>query len=164
MPSIYSRMFQKLKDRRYRKAFIAAQVRRIIPMQLRALRDSRGMTQQRLARKAHTTQTVISRIEKGGGGRNLTIKSLLNLADALDVALVIRFEPIDQYMTWVENLSAQAIAPQASDAILKQMEVELALLGAAGSKPSASGKISDLLGTPDSKSSTPAKVLGGTNK
>jgi transcriptional regulator with XRE-family HTH domain len=121
MPSIYSRMFQKFKDKRYRDAFLASQIRRLIPKQVRAMREVRKMTQQELADAAHTTQTVISRIEKGGGN-NLTIKSLLNLASALDVALVVRFEPIDRFITWNENLSSDDIMPRSSEAILGAME------------------------------------------
>jgi len=126
MPSIYSRMFKKFKDKRYRDAFLASQVRRMIPKQVRAIRDAQGMTQQELADAAHTTQTVISRIEKGSGSGNLTIKSLLNLASALDVALVIRFEPIDRLIEFTENLSSNDIAPRRSEATLAEMEQEAA--------------------------------------
>lgn len=124
MPSIYSRMFKKFKDKRYRDAFLASQIRRIIPKQVRAIRDAQRMTQQQLADAAHTTQTVISRIEKGSGSGNLTIKSLLNLASALDVGLVIRFEPIDRLIAWTEHLSSDDITPAQSEVILHNMELE----------------------------------------
>jgi transcriptional regulator with XRE-family HTH domain len=124
MPSIYSRMFKKFKDRRYRDTFLASQIRRMIPKQVRAIREAQEMTQQELADAAGTTQTVISRIEKGSGSGNLTIKSLLNLASALDVALVIRFEPIDRFIDWTEHLSSEDIAPRQSQTILTEMEQE----------------------------------------
>jgi transcriptional regulator with XRE-family HTH domain len=122
MPSIYSRMFKKFKEKRYRDAFLASQIRRMIPKQIRATREAQGMTQQELAEAAHTKQTVISRIEKGNGSGNLTIKSLLNIASALDVGLVIRFEPIDRLIDWTENLSSDDFAPRKSEAILDEME------------------------------------------
>lgn len=97
----------------------------MIPRQLRAIREAEGMTQQALADAAHTTQTVISRIEKGSGG-NLTIKSLLNLAGALDVALVVRFEAVDHFITWTESLSFDDMAPRRSQLILEELEKEAA--------------------------------------
>lgn len=124
MPSIYSQMFKKFKEKRYRDAFLASQIRRMIPKQVRAIREAQEMTQQQLADAAGTTQTVISRIEKGSGSGNLTIKSLLNLASALDVALVIRFEPIDRFIGWTEHLSSEDIAPRQSQVILTEMEQE----------------------------------------
>src|SRR5260370_33467774 len=127
MASIYSRMFKKLKDKRYRDAFVASQIRRMIPMQVRAIRAAQEMTQQGLADRAHTTQTVISRIEKGSGSGNLTIKSLLNLAQALDVALVVRFEPIDRFIQWTENLSSDDIAPRGAQEMLGEMQQEAVL-------------------------------------
>jgi len=126
MPSTSSPMFKKFKGKQYRNAFLASQIRRMIPMQVRAIRDAQEMTQQELADAAHTTQTVISRIEKGSGSGNLTIKSLLNLASALDVALVIRFEPIDRFIHWTENLSQNDIAPHKSQDVLEEMEQEAA--------------------------------------
>ena len=126
MPSIYSRMFRKFKEKPYRDAFLASQIRRMIPKQVRAIREGQEMTQQQLADAASTTQTVISRIEKGNGSGNLTIKSLLNLASALDVALVIRFEPIDRFIRWTERLSSEDIAPRQSQIILEEMEQQAA--------------------------------------
>lgn len=131
MANISSRMFRKFKDKRYRDAFLISQIRRMIPKQVRAMREAQDMTQQQLADAAGTTQTVISRIEKGSGSGNLTIKSLLNLASALDVALVIRFEPIDRFIDWTEHLSSEDLAPRQSQTILAKIEEEAARVEAA---------------------------------
>jgi transcriptional regulator with XRE-family HTH domain len=120
MISTASKMFQKIKDRIYRKAFIAGQIRKTIPVQIRMLRASRQMTQKDLAKAIRTTQTAISRMEKGKG--NLSIKTLLKLAEAFDTALVVRFEPIDRLMEWASELSPETLAPLPSGVILENME------------------------------------------
>jgi len=66
-------------------------------------------------------QTVISRIENGNAA-SLSIKTLLKLAAAFDVALVIRFEPIDRLVNWVDGLSADAMAPRPSAELITEAE------------------------------------------
>src|SRR5215510_982255 len=115
-----SPLLSKLADRKYRNLFIASQVNKGIPYQLRALRATRGMTQTDLAERAGTTQTVISRIENTGAG-NLSVKTLLKLAEAFDVALVVRFEPIDRFIAWLDKFSPDDISFETSEAILKSL-------------------------------------------
>ena len=54
------------------------------------LRTEAGMTQRELAERMGTTQSVISRIEEGGGARN-RIDTLARVATALDRHLVVSF-------------------------------------------------------------------------
>jgi transcriptional regulator with XRE-family HTH domain len=121
MNSTSSNAFQKLKDRARRRRFIANQIKNGFAFQVRALRKDRAMTQQELAGAAKTTQTVISRIEKNGAS-NLNVKTLLKIADAFDVALVVRLVPIDQLISWVDGLSPSVMAPARSQQILTEME------------------------------------------
>ncbi len=93
--NINSKMFEKIKNLEYRRLFIAGQIKHGFSTQLRALRKERKMTQQDLAELAETTQTVISRIENNGAEK-LSVQSLLKIANAFDVALVVRLEPIDK--------------------------------------------------------------------
>ncbi len=115
-----SPLFSKLANRKYRNLFVASQVNKGIPYQLRALRAARGMTQADLAEHAGTTQTVISRIENKGAG-NLSVKTLLKLAEAFDVALVVRFEAIDKFIGWLDNFSPDDISFETSEAVLKRL-------------------------------------------
>lgn len=116
-----SNLFQRLKDKNYRNQFIAGEVRRTIPFQLRALRGERKWTQADLGKEAEMPQTMVCRIENGDAA-SLSIKTLLKLASAFDVALVVRFEPIDSLIDWVDNLSPEVMAPRSSVDRLTEME------------------------------------------
>ncbi len=54
------------------------------------LRMTAGLSQRELAARMKTTQSVISRLEEGGGARN-RIDTLARLATALDRHLVLSF-------------------------------------------------------------------------
>jgi transcriptional regulator with XRE-family HTH domain len=85
----------QLKNKEYRDAFVASQIRIGFPMQCRALRESREWTQPQLAEKASMSQPRISEIERPGE-RKLNLETLLRLASAFDVALEVRFVPFSQ--------------------------------------------------------------------
>ena len=57
------------------------------------LRTEAGLSQRELAVKMGTTQSVISRLEEGGGARN-RIDTLARVATALDRHLVLSFPQI----------------------------------------------------------------------
>jgi transcriptional regulator with XRE-family HTH domain len=120
--AINSNLLARLKDKKYRDLFIASQINRIIPYQIRALRAARNnMTQEELAERAETTQSAISRI-KSRGAASMNIKTLLKLASAFDVALVVRFEPIDRFVDWVDDLSPEVMSPKPSEVVLTETE------------------------------------------
>lgn len=121
MVNTRSKMFQKLKNHEYRKLFIASQIKNGLSFQIRALRQARGMTQQELAELTGTKQSVISRIENKRAD-NLGIQTLLTIAQAFDVAVIVRFEPIDKLIDWADNLSPKAMAPEKSEKILAEIE------------------------------------------
>lgn len=54
------------------------------------LRTEAGLSQRELAERMGTTQSVISRLEEGGGARN-RIDTLARVATALDRHLVVSF-------------------------------------------------------------------------
>jgi transcriptional regulator with XRE-family HTH domain len=87
----------ELRSKEYRDAFVASQIRVGLPMQCRALRESRDWTQPQLAEAASMSQPRISEIERPGE-RNLNLETLLRLASAFDVALQVRFVPFSQFV------------------------------------------------------------------
>lgn len=73
-----------------RKKLVEDLARQGIALQIRATRLSRGMTQDDLAKAAGMKQEQISRLEKAD--KNTTLATLVRVAKALDVALIVRFE------------------------------------------------------------------------
>lgn len=71
-----------------------------IAFQIRATRSARGWTQSQLAKETGMTPNNVSRIESEDYGKQ-TLTSLKRVAEALDVALVVRFVPFSQYIDWL---------------------------------------------------------------
>lgn len=93
--------FRRLSNREARNAFVDAELINGLAHQIRVLRQQRGWTQHDLAVKLGTSQTAVSRLEDPSYGR-YSVKSLLALGGALDVALYVRFLPFSQFIaeTW----------------------------------------------------------------
>lgn len=87
--NIHSSLIAELRDKSYRDAYVASQIRMGLPFQIRALRISRGWTQLQLAEAAGMSQPRIAEIEKGK--RSLNLETLLRLASAFDVGLDVFF-------------------------------------------------------------------------
>ena len=93
----------KLKDKRYRDAFVASQVRVTIPFQVRALRAQRGWDQKTLAEKAGMLQPRISEIETPG--TPLTLRTIQRIASGFDVGLIVRFAPFGDLIRFSDEFS-----------------------------------------------------------
>src|SRR4029077_5992586 len=87
-----------------RAKFVASHVDKGIAYQIRALRDRQELSQENLARVVGMNQNAISRLESPERGRP-TITSLKRLAEAFDVALVVRFVPFSKLVNWVSGPS-----------------------------------------------------------
>lgn len=92
------------KSEKYRSAFAMAQFKRLVPFQIRALRKQRGWSQETLAGHANVTQGVISRAEDSDNG-NLTVNTILRIADGFGVVFVGKFVPYSEFIRWYEELS-----------------------------------------------------------
>jgi len=90
-----SSLVAELTSKEYRDAFVASLLRIGLPMQCRALRESREWTQPELAEAAGMSQPRISEIERPGE-RKLNLETLLRLASAFDVGLQVRFVPFSK--------------------------------------------------------------------
>lgn len=75
------------KDPRWAKAYAAADLEVRLALQISRARERARMTQGQLARAMKTTQSAVSRIERGG--QNLTLAYLGKLASALGKRLVV---------------------------------------------------------------------------
>lgn len=83
-------MNRDFDDKEFRESFVDEFVRTGIAFQIRALRQREDWSQSDLGRKTGKPQNVISRLEDPDYG-SFTIRSLLEIAAAFDVALMVRF-------------------------------------------------------------------------
>lgn len=112
------RSFVALKDPEAREAYVEAHLVNSLAHQIRILREKRGWTQRELARRVGTSQNTISRLEDPSYGR-YTIRTLLDLGKAFDVAFFVRYLPFSEFMqrTWdtkPENFMAASYPEEAS--------------------------------------------------
>ncbi|MEO7782785.1 MAG: helix-turn-helix transcriptional regulator [Candidatus Nitrotoga sp.] len=89
----------KLQDKKYRDAYVRATITHGLAHQIRTNRESRKLSQQSLADKCggRTTQAVISRLEDPAYGK-FTLNSVLKVAAALDVAVLVRLVPYSKFI------------------------------------------------------------------
>ena len=90
-----SKIFSKLKDPEYRKAFVASQINIAIPFQIRGLLKSRGWKQEDLAKRTGMLQPRISVLLTSGKARP-NIGTLSRIAEAFDCGLEVRFVPFSE--------------------------------------------------------------------
>lgn len=99
---------KRFQDKEFRSAYVVDFVRSGVAYQVRDMREAREWSQKCLASKAETTQSVISRSENPEYGR-FSVSTLLDLARAFDVALVIRFVPFRELFEIASDFSKSAM-------------------------------------------------------
>jgi len=85
------------RSKQSREQLVASHLASEIAYQIRATRDAEGVSQSELAERIGMSQNNLSRLENPDYGKQ-TISSLKRIADALDVALVVRLVPFSQYI------------------------------------------------------------------
>ena len=134
----FSQLWKKLaKSKRYREEFVAAQVKRGIPFQVRALLKKKGLSQEVLAERAGLTQGVVSRAANPDYG-NLTLNTIVRIAAGFDVAFIGKFVPFSELGKWFTDLSEDSLdlkSFEEEDAELQREEGQL--LGAGGLEKNA---------------------------
>lgn len=98
-----------LADPEVRRLRVESQIRVGVPLQIRAMRELRGWTQQELAEKLETTQNTISRLENP---KSMTpnVSTLQRLAEAFDVGLLVRFAPYSDFWDFSRKMSKDSVA------------------------------------------------------
>lgn len=117
-------MKDDLLDKDYRQAFVEENVKTGIAFQTRALRLKKDWSQKELGDRAGKPQNVISRLENPDYG-NFTLRTLLDLAAAFDVALLVRFVSFGQLFDMLKDVSNKALAVPSFE---KEMETKQAAL------------------------------------
>ena len=96
------------RSKKYREEFVAAQVKRGIPFQIRAMLRSSGLPQDEIASRAGLTQGVVSRAANPDYG-NLTLNTLIRIAAGFDVAFIGKFVPFSELGRWFIDLSKESV-------------------------------------------------------
>lgn len=123
MNTVRSQLLANLKaSKEYREGFVAEHIKTTIPFQLRAIRKKLGWTQRKLGKKAAMAPERITVLEDPNYAK-FTLSTLLRLADALDVALIVRFAPFSELLDWAANLSSEVISVPDFDEEFKQKVV-----------------------------------------
>jgi transcriptional regulator with XRE-family HTH domain len=112
---ISQKLLTELKNKEYRDAFVSAHIDTGIPFQLRALREHRGLTQNKLAELVGMKQERISAIENPNYKNTFTLSTLKRLASAFNIALIVRFVPISELVKWELNLSSETLGAVSFD-------------------------------------------------
>jgi transcriptional regulator with XRE-family HTH domain len=95
---------EELKNKEYRHGLVSAQIEVDLPLQIRALRKQLVGTQPDMAVLTGMKQPRISAMEKPGGA-HFTLETLRRLAEAFDVALIVRFAPFSELLDWSGKFS-----------------------------------------------------------
>lgn len=105
--SFKKQLIEKLKNKEYRDLFVAEQIFSRLPAKIRLMREKRGWTQKKFGEQASMAQAWVSKIEDPNYGK-LTISTLLKVASACDVALVIDFVPFSALLNRTMALSPES--------------------------------------------------------
>jgi len=82
------RLKKDLRDPEFRKAFDEEEVYASLAIQIAKIRQKKNLTQQELAKRLHTTQQNISRLEDINN-RSCSLKTLIKVARMLDKQLKV---------------------------------------------------------------------------
>jgi transcriptional regulator with XRE-family HTH domain len=141
-----SEVIYKLKNnRKTREAYIKAKLNINIPSQIRALRLQKPWMQEELGKEVDMKQSRISKMEQPGAV-NFNLATLVRLAAAFRVGLVVRFASFSEMLNWENEFSQdifnvtkldddiEFVTPVASKQVEEEKGRESACLGA-GNEP-----------------------------
>jgi transcriptional regulator with XRE-family HTH domain len=101
-------LIKKLRNKKYREAFVSEHIDTGIPFQIRALRNQRKWKQIDLAKHAEMKQERISLLEDPNYSK-FTLATLKKLASAFNVGLIVRFVPISDLVEWELGLTSDSL-------------------------------------------------------
>jgi len=104
-------LLDKLEDKDFRDAFVSSTVASRIAVRIFNLRKKMNWTQEKLAKEAGMKQARISVLEQADY-ENFSFNTLKRIAAAFDVAVVVDFVSLPEFLKWSENLSAETVTPE----------------------------------------------------
>ena len=89
---------------------LATEIDTTIACQIKALREKNEWVQGELAKRTNKEQPTIAQLEDPNYGR-YSLVTLKKLANAFDVALIVRFVPFSELVDWLADLTPDKLAP-----------------------------------------------------
>ena len=89
--SFRQRLKEDLKDKRFKKAFDEEDLFARLAIRIAKLREERGLSQAELAKRLHTSQQMVSRLEDPHN-KSFSVRTLVRLASAFHKKLEIEFK------------------------------------------------------------------------
>ena len=106
---ISDKVISRLVDKDYRDSFVESRVRNLIAYQIKALRDHRGLSQAEFGNLlGGKPQSAVSRLEDPDYGR-MGVSTLLEVATACDVALIVRFANYPDFLAAMSDVSPEGL-------------------------------------------------------
>ena len=110
----------KFAKKNYRDGFLETTTRAGIALQIKALRQKFGLSQDEFAAKLDKKQSVISRLEDPERSK-ASVQTLLDIASGCDVALVVRFVSYPEFLAQTSDMSPEGLQ---ADTIMESLEAE----------------------------------------
>ncbi len=102
------RLARSLGKQKFRHSYMARQLKLFLAEQIRALRDD--LTQKEFGDRIGKPQSVVSRLEKQAD-RQISVQTLIDIAEHLDIAIIIRFIDFPTFFKYTEDYSDEALRP-----------------------------------------------------
>jgi transcriptional regulator with XRE-family HTH domain len=99
-----------LSNPEVRHLYVDSSIRHLLAMQLRSMREAMGWRQDELGQKAEMKQSAIARLEDPRYS-SMTLSTLKRLAKAFDVALIVRFAPFSEFISWTVGIDEPRLSP-----------------------------------------------------
>ena len=126
MTSLKRQILQSLKSSKdYRRAFVEESVRTALALQIKAIREQRGMSRPELAAAMKKAPSWIFRLEDPNE-KPPTVSTLLEVADAFDTDLCITFGSFTRLLDRVEALSPESFKVPSFDEETADLEKKVA--------------------------------------
>ena len=103
------KLASQFQDADFRRSYWVTQLKVFLAAQIRALRGD--MSQAEFGKLIDKPQSVVSRLEKQSYGK-VNLQTLIDIANKLDIALVVRFVSFPTFLRSTEDFSEAAILPE----------------------------------------------------
>jgi transcriptional regulator with XRE-family HTH domain len=123
MPGFGEAIQDELQNKEFRQSYVEENLRRGLAYQIRAIREARGWSQAKLGHETRKPQSNVSRWEDPTYGK-FSLQTLVEIAAAFDVALIVRFAPFTELLETVADLSPRALAVPSYDEEIEAMQRE----------------------------------------